>query len=328
MTAASFELLRAAGAVADNPADAAAVGHALGIPCLSPYEHTEVFMLNCPPYASVFLGPDGALGGEGADRVAGFWRAIGLSAPAEPDHLTALLSLYAGLGEAAAQVRRPATATMLARARATLFWEHLWPWLPAYLDAVTDLAISAASAWAALTGAAITAEAARYRAPATLPLAQRAAPEAPSAGDPGGLVTALLMPVRSGIILTRRRLAAAAGDTGTGYRIGERRYALQAMLAQDPAQTLQWLARESEQWAIRHAGRADPGPASEWWSHRAGRTARLLTELAGQAAADQAGADQAPVSAPLPAVTTTSQPMPKPSAMAAPGPMSQPRSTP
>ncbi len=323
MTAASFELLRAAGAVADNPADAGAVSRALGIPVLSPHEHTEVFMLNCPPYASVFLGPDGALGGEGADRVAGFWRAIGLTPPAEPDHLTALLSLYAGLGEAAAQVHRPATATMLARARAALFWEHLWPWLPAYLDAVTDLAIPAASAWAALTSAAITAEAGRYRAPAALPLAQRAAPAAPAAGEPGELVTALLMPVRSGIILTRRRLAAAAGDTGTGYRIGERRYALQAMLAQDPAQTLQWLARESEQWAIRHAGRADPGPASQWWSHRAGRTAWLLTELAGQA-----GADQAPVSAPLPAVTTTSQPMPKPSAMAAPGPISQPRSTP
>ena len=40
-------------------------------------EHTEVFVLNCPPYASVYLGPDGALGGEGADRAAGFWRASG-----------------------------------------------------------------------------------------------------------------------------------------------------------------------------------------------------------------------------------------------------------
>ena len=63
-------------------------------------------MLNCPPYASVYLGPDGALGGEGADRAAGFWRASGLTPPAEPDHLTALLALYASLGEAAAR-RRP-----------------------------------------------------------------------------------------------------------------------------------------------------------------------------------------------------------------------------
>jgi hypothetical protein len=284
MTGTSFELLRAAGAVADNPADAAAVSRALGLPGLNPHEHTQVFMLNCPPYASVFLGPDGALGGEGTDRVAGFWRAIGLSPPAEPDHLTALLSLYAGLGEAAAQIRRPATAAMLARSSAALFWEHLWPWLPAYLDAVTDLAIPAASAWAALTAAAIAAEAGRHTAPATLPLAQRAAPAAASAGDPSGLITALLVPVRSGIILTRSRLAAAASDTATGYRIGERQYALEAMLAQDPPATLHWLTQESAKWAVRHASRADPGPASRWWSQRARCTARVLTGLAGQAA--------------------------------------------
>lgn len=280
MTGADFELLRAAGAVADNPADAAAVARALGIPGLNRHEHTELFVLNCPPYASVFLGPEGVLGGEGADRVAGFWRAIGLSPPAEPDHLTALLSLYADLGEAAAHIRRPAAAAMLTRSRAALFWEHLWPWLPAYLDAVTDLAIPAASAWAALTGTLIASEAGRYRAPATLPLAQRAAPAAASAGDVVGLLTALLIPVRSGIMLTRRRLAAAAGDTGTGFRIGERQYALQAMLAQDPVATLQWLARESARWALRHAARADPGPASRWWSHRAGTTAQVLGELA------------------------------------------------
>ena len=283
MTAPSADLLRAAGAVADNPADAAAVARALGIPGLSRQEHTELFVLNCPPYASVFLGPDGALGGEGADRVAGFWRAMGLTPPAEPDHLAALLSLYAGLGEAARQVRRPATAAMLARSRAALFWEHLWPWLPAYLDAVTDLAIPAASAWSALTRAAIAAEAGQHLAPATLPLAQRTAPTAVSADDPGTLARALLVPVRSGIILTRSRLAAAADGTGTGYRIGERRYALQAMLDQDPAATLRWLARESARWADRHAGRPGPGLASRWWSRRARRTARVLTGLAARA---------------------------------------------
>jgi Nitrate reductase delta subunit len=284
MTSANFELLRGAGAVADNPADAATVARLLGVPGMDRHEHTEVFMLNCPPYASVFLDPDGALGGEGTDRVAGFWRAIGLTPPAEPDHLTALLSLYASLGEAAAHVRRPATAAMLARASAALFWEHLWPWLPAYLDAVTDLAIPAASAWAALTGAAITAEAARHRAPAALSLAQRTAPATVLTADPDGLVTVLLIPVRSGIILTRRRLAAAASDTATGYRIGERQYALHAMLAQDPAATQRWLSQESAKWAVRHATRADPGPASRWWGHRAGSTARVLTELAGRAA--------------------------------------------
>src|SRR5581483_7889566 len=77
-----WELLRALGAVADSPAAARAVAAALGLDPVSDDEHTEAFVLNCPPYAAVYLGPDGALGGEGADRAAGFWRALGLTPPA------------------------------------------------------------------------------------------------------------------------------------------------------------------------------------------------------------------------------------------------------
>lgn len=65
-----WELLRALGAVADSPAVARAVAGPPGLAPLTDAEHTDVFVLNCPPYASVYLGPDGALGGEGADRAA------------------------------------------------------------------------------------------------------------------------------------------------------------------------------------------------------------------------------------------------------------------
>jgi len=67
-------------------------------------------------FEGVAVGPDGALGGEGADRVAGFWRVIGVSPPAEPDHLSSLLSRYASLGQAAADSTRAAIAAALARA--------------------------------------------------------------------------------------------------------------------------------------------------------------------------------------------------------------------
>ena len=161
------ELLRALGAFADSPADARTAAAALGLAPPSAAEHTDAFVLNCPPYASVYLGPDGALGGEGADRAAGFWRAIGITPPAEPDHLTALLSLYASLGDAAR--RRPPPGHRPRR----------WPGprprcspstcgrgCPAYLDAVGDLAIPALDGWAALTRRAIAAERAARPAPA------------------------------------------------------------------------------------------------------------------------------------------------------------------
>jgi TorA maturation chaperone TorD len=281
MTGGRWELLRALGAVADSPADARTAAAALGLGAVSAAEHTDVFVLNCPPSAAVYLGPDGALGGEGADRAAGFWQALGLTPPAEPDHLTALLSLYASLGEAAGQTRRSATAAALARSQAALFWEHLWPWLPGYLDAVTDLGVPALTAWAQLTRHAIAAEYRAQPAPAQLPLALRAAP--PQAGPDGplrDLVAALATPIRSGIILTRHRLADGATKAGVGHRIGERRYTLRAMLEQDPPATLTWLSQETQRWERRHASRASRDATSWWWTARAARTARFLRDSA------------------------------------------------
>ena len=201
---------------------------------MSAAEHTDAFVLNCPPYAAIYLGPQGAIGGEGADRVAGFWRAIGITPPAEPDHLAALLGLYARLGEAAAGAGRPATAAALAASRAVLFWEHLWPWLPGYLDAVTDLAVPSLTTWAELTRRALAAESGdqpparsgRWR------CARR--PPGASADDP-------LRPDRAGHHPGTQRAhphppppGAGAGRAGVGHRIGERRYALRAMFEQDP----------------------------------------------------------------------------------------------
>jgi hypothetical protein len=285
---AGAELLRALGAVADSPADARTAGRALGLPEISAAEHSEAFVLNCPPHASVYLGPEGGLGGEGTDRVAGFWRAIGLVPPREPDHLTTLLSLYAALGEAAGEAAAGAAAgptDRLARAREVLFTEHLWPWLPGYLDAVAELGSPGLAAWAALTTRALVAERAVTKA-GPLPLALRAAPEPISADTPlADLAAALTTPVRSGLIVTRQRLRDGAGTAGTGYRIGERRFALRSMLEQDPGPTLGWLADQARAWSRRHAERVPGDPAGTWWSDRAAHTARMLLAAAERATA-------------------------------------------
>ena len=202
-------------------------------------------MLNCPPYAAVYLGAEGGLGGEAADRAAGFWRALGVAPPAEPDHLTALLGLYASLGEAAGGTRTAATADALTRARQALFWEHLWPWLPGYLAAVADLGTPGLGPWARLAGRVLRAERGAHPG-GWLPLALRAAPAAPAGlGGLNDLLDMLTCPVRSGLILTRRGLAGGADAAGAGHRIGERRFTLRALLDQAPAETLGWLAGEA-----------------------------------------------------------------------------------
>jgi len=263
------ELLLGLGAVAGDPADARTVLAAVGLPPCSNAEHTEVFVLNCSPYAAAYLGAEGALGGDAADRVAGFWRALGAEPPAEPDHLTSLLALYAALGE---QAGDPAE-----RARGVLFTEHLWSWLPGYLAAVSDLGVGSLRGWADLALAAIAEE--RHRYPGgPLPAALRDAP-AGLDGDlaPRALVEAVLTPVRSGMIITRRTLAAGAGQAGAGHRIGERRFALRAMLEQAPEATLTWLAAEAERWARRWAAFGPDDEVALWWAARARATANRLT---------------------------------------------------
>lgn len=248
-------------------------------------------MLNCPPYASVYLGAEGGLGGDAADRVAGFWRAIGAQPPAEPDHLTCLLSLYATMGEA-----------RLDHARQALFWEHLWSWVPGYLAAVTDGGDPALTAWADLTLTALAAEqhahpdppaplsgtgppSARPATPPAppldaLPVALREAPPALTGGeDLRELLAALVAPVRSGMIITRRALAAGAGQAGAGHRIGERRFTLRAMLEQEPERTFAWLAGEADRWAGVHAAGAADDPVRHWWAVRARTTAAVLRSV-------------------------------------------------
>jgi hypothetical protein len=75
-------------------------------------------------------------------------------------------------------------------------------------------------------------------------------------------------------------LARAGRELGLGLRIGERRFILDAMLGQDPALTLEWLAREADSWADRHdrAGSVAPDIA-DFWIRRAMTTTELLREL-------------------------------------------------
>jgi hypothetical protein len=273
------ELLVALGAICDSPEAARPATSALGLAPVGADVHTSVFVLNCPPYASIHLGVEGQLGGEAADRAAGFWRVLGLTVPAEPDHLASLLALYAELGAAAAGAAAPKTRRAVEIARNALLWEHLWPWVPGYCHAVSDLGCDGLAGWAATLRAVLTADLAELLAGAeggpcaSLPLALRAAP-APLDDDAGlnGVLDALVAPLRTGIVLTRDSVARACRTVGVGLRIGERRFALRAMLEQDPAGTLGWLDDEAQRWAERHQ-RAGTDLASRWWAQRAAATA-------------------------------------------------------
>jgi len=270
-----MELFRALGVLAEPPSPAARrLAEVLGLPGRpTAWEYTAVFRLDLHPYASVYVGDEGMLGGEARDRVAGFWRALGLAPPAEPDHLAALLGLYAEVVE----------REVPGGARTAL---HLLAWLPVFLDKAQELAAPFYRDWAGLLSSALVAEAERHPCAGGLPLHLRATAPLADPRDSGlePFLGSLLAPARSGLVLVRADLGRAARELGLGLRLGERRFALRALLAQDAARTLGWLAVEAGRARARHRGLAAPlAPVAVFWAGRAERTAELLGELAATA---------------------------------------------
>jgi TorA maturation chaperone TorD len=267
------ELFRALGALCEAPGPAQPrLATMLDLPPAAAHEHTEVFTLQLYPYASVYVGAEGMLGGEARDRVAGFWRALCLTPPAEPDHLAALLSLYAGLIE---RVDEDERRSPLARARTALLWEHLLCWLPAYLDKVAEVGAASYARWASLLETALVEEATELGEQDRLPLHLRAG----AGGDHDDLVAWLLTPVRSGMVLVRSDLQRAARALDMGTRVGERRFVLQSLLGQDVEAALRWLAAEARRWVSLHRRwELVTGDVARFWVGRAQSAAILLDD--------------------------------------------------
>jgi len=259
------------------------VGHLLELPGRADLaEYTDVFGLQLWPYASIYVGGDGKLGGEARDRVAGFWRALRLTPPAEPDHLAALLGLYASLAEGETAEQDPARLELKRSSRQALLWEHLLSWLPPYLVKLEEVASPFYQAWGALLREVLSADARASGPPARLPLHLREASALPDPTADGAeaFLAGLLSPVRTGMVLVRDDLSRAARDLGLGLRQGERVYVLKALLGQEPAATLEWLANEAANWKGIHDSMPEElEPVRGYWGERACSSAELISSL-------------------------------------------------
>ncbi|HEX8456767.1 MAG TPA: molecular chaperone TorD family protein [Pyrinomonadaceae bacterium] len=280
-----MELFRALAVFAEPPApESEPVAGALELGALpAASEYTEIFVFQLYPYASVYLGAEGMLGGEARDRVAGFWRALGETPPAEPDHLAVMLALYAHLSELETLESGDARRAGWRRARAAFLHEHLLSWLPAYLVKLNDIASPFYRRWGELLFDALREEA-RAVGTGQLSLHLRASAAAvvdPRTGETKDFLQTLLSPAQSGMIIVRSDLGRAARALGLALRAGERKYALESLFAQDARGVLHWLAHEARAWSERHAQMQDPfAAAARAWEAKATASARLLEELA------------------------------------------------
>ncbi len=279
----SFELFRVLGALCEPPHPShVPMASVLGLPKEpSEADFTELFLFQLYPYASIYLGPEGMLGGEAGDKIAGFWRALNLTPPTESDHLTVLLGLYASIGDLELAEKDEAVKLMRRQARHVLLKEYLLSWVPAYAQKVSELAPPYYAEWARILKGALLEEAKELdlNQPPDI-LAQ--APGLPSATEqPKAFVDGLLSPLRSGMIICRADLYRAGKDLEVGLRIGERRFILQALLNQDLALALRWLANEADTWIKRQQDLVeDLGSIATFWANRATLAKESLTKYA------------------------------------------------
>ncbi len=231
-------------------------------------------------------------GGDARDRIAGFWRALELEPPTDPDHLTVLLAAYGALldqaelaGESEAEPWRHVCQVFL--------HEHLLSWLPLFLGRLESGDHAFYSAWARRLRRVLAAEPLDERLSGTLAAALREAEPLPDPRVEGGdaFLGALLVPVRAGFILTRDDLAALAEELGLGRRIGERRYVLQSLFSQDAPAVLRALARLAREAGSAAEASGIPPSTFDWWRARAAASAELLGALAGDAAAFELAGD-------------------------------------
>ena len=306
--AVSSELLRALAHLAEPPGPAhKPLASALDLP--DPPDragHEALFGFQLYPWASLYLGPEGMLGGEALRRVEGFWQAVGRELPKDPDHLASLLGLYAALIDEEAMVRtgsgavrpderrgaetirrtRAAGAELVARSRRALLEEHLAPWVFTFLERVRELGGAFHAAWADLLIGILEDEVGLGglldRIPSVLTDVARL-PDPRSEGA-GPFLGGLLAPAVSGLIITRADLARIASERELGLRAGERRYALEHLLGQEASSVLTGLADEADRQVAAHQARADRlGIGAGWSLDRASGTATLLRSLCASA---------------------------------------------
>ena len=292
---APVQAVRGRAVLAEAPGEEhAAVACALGLDSVPlSAEYSDLFLFQLYPYASVYLGAEGMIGGTARDRIAGFWHAVGLRPPKEPDHLAALLGLYASLIERAESGESEAEELLSFQAARTLLLEHLCPWVFAWLDRLQELSSGFYASWAFLLkrflieelsgeGSSRCADDAVDSGVVSLQHLR----DVPSLPDPRSdgsesFIKGLLASISSGMIITRADLGRIARSLDLGLRAGERRYALEHLIAQDAKGTLRALVSEAHRQGDIHKHRIKwLGESSEHLSSRCYSTAALLDELA------------------------------------------------
>jgi hypothetical protein len=282
-----IEVLRALAVLSEPPsADQANVADLIGVPCLRGDEYMATFG-RAHPYASFYLSAHRSLGGEAADRIAGFYRALEEPVPTAVDHAATVLGAYAKLMERE-QEAYSGSRSNWGHIRATFLHEHVLSWFPLLAESVARLA-PAYRNWSRLAEAVLEHETGRTAYVATtLPtcLSNLVAVPDPRRLGLESFIPGLLTPSRCGTLITEVDLRQCATARSLDWRIGTRQFVLRSLMEQDVVAVLEWLAehlavisacRRRSWWATTRIG--------SHWCSVADHTSDLLAELTDDARA-------------------------------------------
>ncbi len=218
------------------------ISEALGIEAASPADLYELFVKELPPFASIYLSSDGNIGGEIQSVIAGFYHVLGVSTPSDPDHLSSLLALLAGVLSKEAELTGDGGAkgdgmrlSSVRRSKSVLIAEHLMSWLPAYLLRAKEVAPAELLGWVSCAMDLVSAVCEPE--PAAV-LSEESEPPAAMASV-AELVKWMTTPSCSGLILCPSDISSMAGSLGLALRVGRKRFVLEELASQaDPSQLL------------------------------------------------------------------------------------------
>ena len=266
-----IELLHAAREVLDSPELHPELAQVLSLGDFTPDVHTDVFVIDLKPFASIYLSKVATLGGEVQDLVAGYYRAVGMSVPKDPDSLSQMLAHYEGLLHLAIQGEDAVVLERTTHLRRAFLHEHILTWVPFYLIALKESYRSFALFCDSMVELLChEAEELNLEVKALIPLVltNRTYLEIQVEPEERFLdVKALVSPFSSGLILTQKDLLRCARESGTVARMGTKSFMLETLLGQSPEGVLEWLLKEAKTQGLKwDALEGDFGKVAESWT--------------------------------------------------------------
>ncbi len=258
---------------------------ALGIEGAAPSDLYELFVKELPPFASIYLSTDGNIGGDTRFVIAGFYTALGIPVPSDPDHLASLLRLLSVIlnkeAELASAGTDPSNEKRLAsvsRARSVLVADHLATWLPAYLLRAEEVAPSALQGWVSCALDLLSVVTGGSQG-TVLPTEEHDNGNIASASS-SEVINWITSPGCSGLIITPWDIRNLAESLGLAIRIGRKRFVLEELWAQAGQEVLVHLQSMAERQMKLFDENCCDFPSLKTWSTRAARTVESLAAKA------------------------------------------------